>query len=130
MHERVDRRRSPRIPCDLSVEYKLRGGRLQEGRLANIGTRGMLLTMHGTAPPVGADLLFRFRLPQSTRAVQAVGSVRWASVDRVGVEFIRLNTQEEDEVRTYCARELAGQSEQDSSERITRQETDLSRDPE
>jgi hypothetical protein len=38
-----DRRRSPRIPCDLSVEYEERGARTQQGRIANIGITGTLL---------------------------------------------------------------------------------------
>lgn len=129
MPETTDRRRAPRIPCTLSVEYKLRGGPLHKGRMANIGTRGMLLMLLGTAPPVGADLLFRFRLPDSARAVQAVGSVRWASVDRVGVEFVRLANQQKNEIRTYCARAMARQRERETPDRITPGETDLPPDP-
>lgn len=116
MADRIDRRRAPRIPCDLSVEYKLRGGRIREGRMTNLGTSGMLLTMQGTAPPVGADLLFRFRLPRSTRPVQAVGSVRWISLGRAGVQFVRFSPQEQHEIQTYCASELARQRQTDTSE--------------
>ena len=49
MSELIDRRVSPRIPCDFSVDYEARGTRTQEGRIANIGTGGMLLTMQGGA---------------------------------------------------------------------------------
>lgn len=116
MSEITDRRRSSRIACDLSVEYKFRGGRIREARMINIGTSGMLLTVRGAVPPVGADLLFRFRLPRTTRSIKAVGSVRWASVGRAGVEFIRLNPQEQNEIQTYCARELARQRKTNTSE--------------
>lgn len=116
MNELIDRRRSPRVPCDLSVEYKLRGGRIREGRLTNIGIGGIVLTMHVAPPPVGADLLFRFRLPRSPRPVQAVGSVRWAAPGRAGVEFTRLSSQEQDEIRAYCERKLPEQRKPDPSE--------------
>lgn len=116
MADRIDRRRAPRIPCDLSVEYKLRGGRIRKGRMTNLGTSGMLLTMQETAPPVGADLLFRFRLPRSTHRVQAIGSVRWISLDRAGVQFVRLSPQEQHEIQTYCVSELARQRKTDTSE--------------
>jgi len=116
MNELTDRRRSPRVPCNLSVEYKLRGGRIREGRLTNIGIGGIVLTMHVAPPPVGADVLFRFHLPRSPRPVQAVGSVRWAAPGRAGVEFTRLNSQEQDEIRAYCETKLPQQRKSDPSE--------------
>lgn len=106
MSDLNDRRRSPRVSCDLAVEYKLRGGRVREARMTNIGASGMLLTMQEAAPPVGTDLLFRFRLPRSTRPVQAVGSIRWATLGKAGIEFVRLSSNEEDQIRVYCARVL------------------------
>ncbi len=109
MSNLTDRRVSPRIPCDFSVEYKLRGGQFQKGRTTNIGTRGMLLTMEGTAPPVEAELLFRFHLPLTKRPIQAMGNVRWAGQGFAGVEFGDLRHQAQDEIWRYYARESARQ---------------------
>ncbi len=116
MADRIDQRRAPRTPCNISVEHKPRGRRVREGRITNLRTSGMLLTMQGTAPPVGADLLFRFRLPRSTHPVQAVGSVRWISLGKAGVKFVRLSPQEQHEIQTYCASELGRQRKTDTSE--------------
>ena len=50
MSELIDRRVSPRIFCDFSVDYEARGARAELGRISNIGTGGMLLTMQGGGP--------------------------------------------------------------------------------
>ena len=36
MSDRDDTRRSPRIPCDLPMEYQLKGGRSREGRITKL----------------------------------------------------------------------------------------------
>jgi hypothetical protein len=109
-----DRRRSPRIPCDLSVEYEERGARTQQGRIANIGITGTLLKTQAASPPVGVELFIRFRLPLSNRPVQTVATVRWAAQWSAGVEFVHLNFQEQDEIWRYYARELARQRKPDA----------------
>ncbi len=37
----IDRRVSPRIFCDLWVDYEARGARAQLGRIINLGTAGV-----------------------------------------------------------------------------------------
>ncbi len=39
-----DTRRSPRIPCDIPVEYHIKGDPPQEGRIVKLGTAGAPLT--------------------------------------------------------------------------------------
>ncbi len=109
MSDLIDRRVSPRIPCDFSVAYKAMGARGQVGRITDIGTTGAHVTTQGTIPPVGAHVLLRFRLPLSHRPVQVVGGVRWGSLRGAGVEFIRFSPQEQDEVWRFYARESARQ---------------------
>ncbi len=121
MGDLIDRRRSPRIPCNLSVEYQVTGARTHDGRMANIGTGGGLLTTQGPIPPVGAGLLLRFHLPLSNRPVQAAGNVRWGNQGTAGVEFLHLNLQEQDEIWRYYARELARQRDLDAWRQIIRQ---------
>lgn len=113
MSEPTDRRRSPRITCDLSVEYEEKGMRPKQGRMTNIGTTGILLKTQGTSPAVGAELFLRFRLPLSNRPVQTIGTVRWVSSWNAGVEFVQLNFQEQDEIWRFHARELARQRRPD-----------------
>ncbi len=114
MSHQVDRRRAPRIPCSLSVEYAIGGSPTQEGRMINIATLGALLTTQGASPHVGAELLLRFHLPLSGRPVQAAGNVRWTTPDRAGVEFVHLGLHEQDEIWRYYARELARQRQMES----------------
>ncbi len=56
----IDRRVSPRISCDLWVDYEVMGTRTQAGRITNIGTDGVLLTTQGASPSVGTELLLCF----------------------------------------------------------------------
>ncbi len=114
MTERPDRRRSPRIPCDLAVEYAAAGARPQEGRIANIGTLGILLMTKEEHLPVGTGLRLRFQLPLSQRPIQTQGTVRWATAGKVGVEFLHLDLQQQDEIWRYYAREAAGQRKKES----------------
>jgi hypothetical protein len=105
MREFFDRRRAARIACDLSVEYKFRGGSLRGCRISNLGMYGLLLTAHGTNPPVGADLLLRLYLPRTNRPVQVIGTVRWTTEETAGVEFTGLSHQAQDEIWNYYRRE-------------------------
>ncbi|MFQ5802895.1 MAG: PilZ domain-containing protein [Candidatus Methylomirabilales bacterium] len=107
MSEIANRRRSHRISCNLSVEYKFRGGRLRGGQITNLGTNGLLLTISGTTPPVGAELLLRFYLPPKNCRVQVIGSVRWTTQGTAGVKFTILSHQAQAEIREYCKRESA-----------------------
>ena len=59
MTEREDTRRSPRIPCDLPMEYHIKGERPRDGRITKIGTVGALLAMED-AVPLGAELVLPF----------------------------------------------------------------------
>lgn len=120
MTDRVDRRRSPRISCDLSVEYEEKGARTKQGRIANIGTRGTLLKTQTASPPIGVQLFIRFRLPLSNRPVQTVATVKWAAQRVAGVEFVHLNFQEQDEIWRYYARQLARQRKPDAWRRLIR----------
>ncbi len=109
MSELIDRRVSPRIFCDLWVDYKPGGAHTQPGRITNIGTAGAQLTTQGAVPAIGADLLLRFHLPRSKRPIEAMGHVRWATRGTAGVEFGQLDPQAQNEIWRYYAKDLAWQ---------------------
>ncbi|MFQ5989518.1 MAG: PilZ domain-containing protein [Candidatus Methylomirabilales bacterium] len=108
MRDCDDTRRSPRVPCDLPMEYQLPGTRPRDGRITKLGTVGALLTTQDTVP-LGVDLLISFRLPLSNRSVNTVAKVRWAAPGRAGVEFAHLGLQQRDEIWKFYARESARQ---------------------
>jgi len=110
MTDLIDQRHSPRITCDLPMEYTVRGGRSRAGagQIINIGTGGGLVTTQGTIPATGADLDLRFPLPISDRSVHVAANVRWTAEGRAGVAFVSLNPQAQEEIWRYHARVTAG----------------------
>lgn len=108
MSDRDDTRRSPRIPCDLPMEYHVKGDLPRDGRITKIGTVGALLATEEPIP-LGAELVLSFRLPLSNRPIRTSCTVKWVDEQSVGVEFAHLNLQEKDEIWKFYARESARQ---------------------
>ncbi len=111
MSELVDRRLSPRISCDLQVDYQAGDDDSRMGRITNIGTAGVCLVTQSTTLSVGADLLLHFWLPIGKRAIQAGGTVKWAAQWTAGIALVKLSFQDQDDVWRYYAREAARQRE-------------------
>ena len=103
-----DTRRSPRIPCDIPVEYHIKGDPPQEGRIVKLGTAGALLTTQEPVP-LEAELVLHFRLPVSNRPIRTACTVKSADERSVGVEFSRLTFQEQEEIWKFHAKESARQ---------------------
>jgi len=113
MSDPPDTRHSPRIPCDIPVEYQVHGAPPQDGRITDIGTGGALLTTQ-QAIPVGALLILRFQLPLSNRLIQTSCTVKWADHGRTGVKFPGLSRWDHQEIWKYHARESARQQKSGS----------------
>ena len=103
----IDRRLSPRIACNLLVDYQGKNTHAQMGRITNIGTAGVCLATQRMILPIGANLLLHFQLPLSKRSVQAGGTVKWAAQWTAGVELVHMNIQTQDEIWRYYAKESA-----------------------
>ena len=108
MNNPPDTRRSPRVSCDLPMEYQVQGAPPREGRITKLGTAGALLTTQEPVP-LGAELILHFRLPVSNRPVRIACTVMWADERSVGVEFSRLTSQEQEEIWKFHAKESARQ---------------------
>jgi len=109
MTEMLDRRLSPRIPCDVVVDYTAGDRYAQMGRITNIGTAGVCLATQQVILPIGLDLSLHFRLPLGRRPIQAGGTVRWVVQWAAGVELIQMGYQEQDEIWRYYVKEAARQ---------------------
>jgi hypothetical protein len=109
MTQLIDRRRSPRISCNIAVDYTPRDMHAQMGRITNIGTAGVCLATQRLILPAGADVLLHFRLPIGKRPIQAGGTVRWAAQWTAGIELVHVSFQDQDEIWRYYARESARQ---------------------
>ncbi len=101
----IDRRGSARVPCDISVDYEVRGALAQLGRITNIGTAGACITTEREILPVGADLLLRFQFLVDNGPIQAEGKVKWATQGITGVEFVHLSRAARDQIARYFAKE-------------------------
>ncbi len=106
MNNPTDTRRSPRISCNLPMEYQIPGTHPRNGRITKLGTKGALLTTHETVP-LGAELLLSFHLPLSKSQINTVGAVRWTSQGRARVEFIHLSLHQQVELWRYYTKESA-----------------------
>jgi hypothetical protein len=109
MTDLIDRRLSPRISCDLAVDYTAGDAHAQMGRVTNIGTAGLCLATQRVILPVGLDLSLHFRLSLGKRPVQAGGTVRWVVQWAAGVELIQMGYQDQDEIWRYYVKEAARQ---------------------
>jgi len=109
MTDLIDRRLSPRIPCDFAVDYTAGDAHAQMGRVTNIGTAGLCLATQRVILPVGLDLSLHFRLSLGKRPVQAGGTVRWVAQWSAGVELIQMGYQDQDEIWRYYVKEAAHQ---------------------
>ncbi|MFQ5989740.1 MAG: PilZ domain-containing protein [Candidatus Methylomirabilales bacterium] len=108
MSDPPDTRRSPRVSCDIPMEYQVQGDSPQEGRITKLGTAGALLTTQESLP-LGAELVLRFYLPLSNRPVRIACTVKWVDDCSVGVEFSHLSLQEQEEIWKFHAKESARQ---------------------
>ncbi len=77
-------RRSPRVSCDIPLEYQVQGDRPQDGRITKLGTVGTLLTTQESVP-LEAELVLHFRLPVSNRPIRTACTVKSADERSVGV---------------------------------------------
>lgn len=92
-----DRRYSPRILCDIPVQYTRTGIYSRDAWVINIGSGGVLLTTTEEIP-VGITLSLRFLLPLSTHPVQVLGQVRWVHLRKVGIEFAGLTDWQKEQI--------------------------------
>jgi CheY-like chemotaxis protein len=86
-----ERRRAYRVPVQAPVEITLPDDGKCEGILLDLSESGMdVLTAEPQAP--GAQLNFRFQLPDGTLEIHAQGEVAWASPNgQTGVRFLDLD---------------------------------------
>ncbi|MFO8072525.1 MAG: TIGR02266 family protein [Polyangia bacterium] len=88
----VDRRREPRHPIRLDVDYQ-HGDTYLYSRSSNLSEMGIFLVAERPPPP-GTRIRLRFRLPGEPAALEIEGEVKWVDAggpDReggMGVRFI------------------------------------------
>jgi uncharacterized protein (TIGR02266 family) len=101
-----DRRQHPRVPIDVTVDFKSRGN-FYAARAGDISSGGLFLGTRGDSLPIGTEVEIRLRLLNKAYALHA--EVVWELTDEtgavtgVGVRFIALPPAAERTIKTFMA---------------------------
>jgi DNA-binding response OmpR family regulator len=99
LHEH--RRKFYRVPLSVGVTCSDRGGQLQ-GTTRNLSQGGLQVELDRLE--CGESKLFSFRLPSSSRTINATGSVVWVKEKKQGIKFESLRADQERAIADYIAR--------------------------
>jgi hypothetical protein len=83
-----DRRRSPRYPTELAVEYGT-AHEFADGKIVDVGVAGFGIVGQHTYPP-GSELELRFRAPENGDEMRIKAVVCFSNQNRMGVQVISL----------------------------------------
>ncbi len=81
-----ERRRSPRFPTELAVEYGT-AHEFASGKIVDVGVAGFGILGHHTYPP-GSQLELRFHIPENGDEMRIKAVVCFSSRNRMGVQVI------------------------------------------
>ena len=99
-----ERRRGPRRPLKMRIDYKAGDGDFLYEYTRNISEGGLFVATD--APPkVGTVIQMRFQIPGENSSLKVEGKVKWVNASKdgrehpnpgMGVEFINLSDEERD----------------------------------
>jgi CheY-like chemotaxis protein len=96
----ANRRRHVRVPLQTDVTCTL-GLRTVHGRSWNLSQGGIQVEAENLTP--GGSMRIRFSLPGSPVAVDAFGVVAWVRESRQGIQFTKMGSQNEEDIRAFIA---------------------------
>jgi CheY-like chemotaxis protein len=110
-----ERRRSLRVPVQVSVELRVANGLDVEGILLDLSEDGLeVLSSQPLCPSASLSLLFR--LPEGAADIQAQGQVAWASPNgQSGVRFVELSEATRAQLREWVSSHAALQPPEDGA---------------
>ena len=95
------RRRYTRVPLEIEVHCTV-GSRTTRGRTWNLSHGGLQLEANDLKS--GDVVRLSFRLPGSVVMIDAAGTVIWTRDNRQGIQFSKMSTENESEIREFIAR--------------------------
>jgi len=121
-----ERRRSLRVPVQVSVELRVENGLEMEGILLDLSEDGMeLLAAQPLCP--SATLNLKFNLPEEKTAIQARSEVAWASPNgQAGLRFVDLSENVRAGLRGWVARNTRKHPPEEAEPALRCKLTDLS----
>lgn len=93
-----NRRRGTRVPMQTNFSCSV-GSRTMRGQTWNLSLGGMQVEASGLQP--GDSVRLSFHLPASSNNIDVFGNVVWAKADRQGIQFAKMTSQNQNEIRQY-----------------------------
>jgi uncharacterized protein (TIGR02266 family) len=110
----AERRGGLRLKVGLPIEYQS-VGLWQESASFNLSSWGVFIKT-GTPLGSGENVVLRFRLPERSQPIRAMGRVVWVNTDPakwggagMGIQFLDLRAEDRDTIERYLARLVAAQ---------------------
>ena len=109
-----ERRGGLRLKVGVPIEYQSLG-LWQESATFNLSSWGVFIR---TATPFapGENVILRFRLPEQSQPIRAMGRVVWSNTDSgkwggtgMGIQFLELSTEQRDAIERHLANLVASQ---------------------
>jgi c-di-GMP-binding flagellar brake protein YcgR len=95
-----NRRRYARVPMQTEVTCSV-GSNTARGRTWNLSQGGMQVEVGSLRP--GDQTRVAFRLPNSSKEIEAMGTIVWASDTRQGIQFSEITEQNHEAIREFIS---------------------------
>ncbi|HUK56039.1 MAG TPA: TIGR02266 family protein [Nitrospiria bacterium] len=113
-----EKRRYPRAPISIRIQYHQPQKGIQEGFTAIMGGGGLFIDTVSPLP-IGTPVHLEFGLPGQVGAVRVDGQVAWVRSDfdpkgfspGMGIQFRKINESDREKIVQFVMRVLLGQSE-------------------
>jgi uncharacterized protein (TIGR02266 family) len=109
-----ERRGGLRLKVGVPIEYQSLG-LWQESATFNLSSWGVFIRTSTPFEP-GENVILRFRLPEQTQPIRAMGRVVWSNTDPgkwggtgMGIQFLDLSTEQRDAIERHLANLVASQ---------------------
>jgi len=109
-----ERRGGLRLKVGIPIEYQSLG-LWQESATFNLSSWGVFIRTSAPFEP-GENVILRFRLPEQTQPIRAMGRVVWSNTDPgkwggtgMGIQFLDLRTEQRDAIERHLAHLVASQ---------------------
>ncbi len=107
----MEQRKHPRFAVQLPIAFS--GDAMSgDGTVMDISKGGWQVTVASTqGVPVGTDLALRIALPDHAAPMEvALAVVRWSKGQKFGLEFIRMEDEEQERLRRFVSTLETGQN--------------------
>jgi CheY-like chemotaxis protein len=95
-----NRRRCARVTVQTEVTCAV-GPKIYQGRTWNLSQGGIQVEADNLR--IGDTVHLTFRLPRSDQEIEAIGKVQWANQTRQGIQFVKMTTKSQEEIKEFIS---------------------------